>query len=83
MASRPLRLIFAVSAALQLLPLARAQGAAADYERARSFLQGNLQHSVYIADVNSHWIGKSHRFGQRCFLKPCVGRSSLTAVKSH
>ncbi len=65
MASRPLRLIFAVSAALQLLPLARAQGAAADYERARSFLQGNLQHSVYIADVNSHWIGKSHRFWYR------------------
>src|SRR5260221_9722925 len=65
MASGPLRLILAISAALQLLPLARAQGAAVDYERARTFLHGNLQHSIYIVDVNVHWIGKSSRFWYR------------------
>lgn len=42
-----------------------AQGTREDYERAQQFLQGNLQHLVYIADVNPHWIEKTSRFWYR------------------
>ena len=36
-----------------------------DYQRAQQFLQGNLRHVVYLADVNPHWIDKTHRFWYR------------------
>lgn len=39
-----------------------AQGTREDYERARKFLPGNLRHTIYIADVSPHWIGKTNRF---------------------
>src|SRR5438270_10865135 len=57
-----LRSIVVVSAAIWLLPRGFAQGTAQDYEMARSFLSGNLQHSIYIADVSAHWIDKTNRF---------------------
>ncbi|HZR64726.1 MAG TPA: DPP IV N-terminal domain-containing protein [Terriglobales bacterium] len=44
------------------IPQAAAQGKLADYERARQFLPGNLRHSIYVADVTPHWIGKTNRF---------------------
>jgi len=42
--------------------LLSAQGTLADYERARSFLPGNLRHSIYVADVSAHWVDKTNRF---------------------
>lgn len=48
-----------------LAPSLVAQGTREDYERAQQFLQGNLQHQVYIADVNPHWIEKTTRFWYR------------------
>jgi dipeptidyl-peptidase 4 len=39
-----------------------AQGTLDDYERARQFLPGNLQHSTYVAEVAPHWIHKANRF---------------------
>ncbi len=46
-----------------LLPAsALAQGMRAAYQRAESFLPGNLQKHVYVADVFPHWIGKGNRF---------------------
>ncbi len=62
MASKPLRLIFVCAVAICFLPLALAQGTGDDYQRARSFLSGNLRHSIYVADVSAHWIDKTNRF---------------------
>jgi dipeptidyl-peptidase-4 len=45
-------------------PLA-AQGTRQDYERAQQFLEGNLQHTLFIAEVNPHWIEKTSRFWYR------------------
>jgi len=42
-----------------------AQGTRDDYERAQQFLQDNLQHVLYIADVNPHWIEKTSHFVYR------------------
>src|SRR5438874_7772809 len=39
-----------------------AQGTLEDYQRAQHFLPGNLRHSIYVADVSAHWIGKTDRF---------------------
>jgi dipeptidyl aminopeptidase/acylaminoacyl peptidase len=33
-----------------------------DYQRAQRFLPGNLRHSIYVAEVEPHWIDKSDRF---------------------
>jgi dipeptidyl aminopeptidase/acylaminoacyl peptidase len=62
MVSRPLGLLCAVPVAFLLVPHGLAQGRSEDYQRARSFLYGNLRHSVYIADVSPHWIDKTNRF---------------------
>jgi dipeptidyl-peptidase-4 len=46
-----------------LLPVsALAQGKLADYQRAESFLSGNLQKKLYVANVRPNWIGHSDRF---------------------
>jgi dipeptidyl-peptidase-4 len=45
--------------------LLRAQGTPGDYQRAQTFLPGNLRHSTYMADVTPHWIEKSDRFWYR------------------
>lgn len=55
------------SGVLFVLPLlaslrAPAQGTLADYRRAEQFLPGNLQKSLYVADVFPNWIGHSDRF---------------------
>ncbi len=42
-----------------------AQGTREDYERAEKFLPGNLQHSVYVANVVPNWLNKSSRFWYR------------------
>lgn len=42
-----------------------AQGTRQDYEQARKFLPGNLRHSIYVADVEAHWIDKTNRFSYR------------------
>ncbi len=50
--------------ALVLVP-ALAQGTSpmrAAYERAVSFMPGNLQREIYVADVSPHWIGRSDSF---------------------
>lgn len=45
------------------LPIfAAAQGVRADYQHAQSFLPGNLQKKLYIADVRANWIDDSDRF---------------------
>jgi len=44
------------------LPVAFAQGALQDYQRAERFLSGNVRHLVYVADVSPHWIEKTNRF---------------------
>jgi len=59
---RRLRLLCVVAVAVFLVPHGFAQGTLEDYERARSFLYGNLRHSVYVADVSPHWIDKTNRF---------------------
>ncbi len=40
----------------------RGQGTASDYRHAEEFLPGNLQKTVYVADVFPNWIGRSDRF---------------------
>lgn len=62
MASGRLSSLCVVAVVCFLVPHGFAQGTLEDYERARSFLNGNLRHSIYIADVSPHWIGKSNRF---------------------
>ena len=62
MASRRLRLLGVMSAGLFLVSGAFSQGTLEDYERARSFLYGNLRHSIHVADVSPHWIDKTNRF---------------------
>lgn len=52
-------------ALLSYLPVALAQGALADYQRAQQFLPGNLRHLISLADVNPHWIEKTNRFWYR------------------
>lgn len=47
------------------MPWLAAQGTRDDYDRAQSFLPGNLQHVFYIANVNPHWIQKTSRFWYR------------------
>ena len=47
---------------LHAVPFALAQGTLEDYQRAQRFLPGNLQHSIYVADVSAHWIHKTDRF---------------------
>jgi dipeptidyl-peptidase 4 len=42
-----------------------AQGTLEDYQRAQKFLPGNLRHSVYVADISSHWLDKTNRFWYR------------------
>jgi len=59
---RRLRLLCVVAVAVFLVPHGFAQGTLEDYERGRSFLYGNLRHSVYVADVSPHWIDKTNRF---------------------
>jgi len=39
-----------------------AQGTLADYQNAETFLPGNLQHALYVANVFPNWIGKTERF---------------------
>lgn len=39
-----------------------AQGTLADYQNAEKFLPGNLQHSLYVANVFPNWIEKTDRF---------------------
>lgn len=55
-------------AAVVLISLAAvpaiAQGTLQDYQRAERFLPGSLK-TVYIADVDPHWIGKTDRFWYR------------------
>jgi dipeptidyl aminopeptidase/acylaminoacyl peptidase len=43
----------------------RAQGTLDDYQRAQSFLLGNLQHKVFTGDVTPNWIEKTDRFWYR------------------
>ena len=50
---------------LLLVSRLAAQGTRNDYERAQQFLQGNLEHVLYIADVNPHWNEKTSRFVYR------------------
>src|SRR5690348_7532169 len=57
-------LIAACVLALSAAPL-HAQGTLQDYQRAQQFLPGNLRHTVYLADVNPHWIEKTSRFWYR------------------
>ena len=47
------------------VPYAIAQGTLEDYQRAQSFLPGNLRHLVFPADVEPHWIEKTDRFWYR------------------
>jgi dipeptidyl-peptidase-4 len=62
MAANPRRWV-APAALLVLLPVsALAQGTRADYQRAESFLPGNLQKKLYIANVRPNWIRHSDRF---------------------
>jgi dipeptidyl-peptidase 4 len=50
-----------------LLPVSEvvAQGRLEDYQRAQSFLPGNLRHVISPADVAPHWIEKTNRFWYR------------------
>jgi dipeptidyl-peptidase 4 len=60
-----------------------AQGTLADYQRAQQFLPGNLQKSLYIADVFPNWIGHGDRFwylkmgpaGKQFFLVDAAGNT--------
>ena len=47
------------------IPQARAQGTVEDYQRAQSFLPGNLRHRVFLADVQANWIEKTSTFWYR------------------
>jgi dipeptidyl-peptidase-4 len=47
------------------LPSIFAQGTLEDYQRAQQFLEGNLRHRIYVADVAPHWIEKTGRFWYR------------------
>ena len=44
---------------------AAAQGTLEDYQRAQSFLPGNLRHKVFMGDVAPNWIEKTNRFWYR------------------
>ncbi len=58
-----LRRWIAPAALLALLPVsAMSQGMRAAYQRAESFMGGNLQGKIYIADVHPNWIGQSDSF---------------------
>ncbi len=48
-----------------LSPTVFGQGKLQDYQRAQRFLPGNLRHSLYLAEVSPHWIGKTSRFYYR------------------
>jgi dipeptidyl-peptidase 4 len=64
----PLRYGWAVllSSALLLLTVpVVAQGTLADYQRAVSFLPGNLRHQVFPAEVTPHWVEKTNHFWYR------------------
>src|ERR1700691_2997686 len=52
-------------ALLAVPAICSAQGTREDYERAEKFLAGNLQHSVYVANVVPNWLNKSSRFWYR------------------
>ncbi|HJT71358.1 MAG TPA: DPP IV N-terminal domain-containing protein [Terriglobales bacterium] len=58
--------IFQAACFLLVLPTAaRAQGTLADYQRAESFLPGNLRTKIFLADVRPNWIERSDRFWYR------------------
>lgn len=58
--------IFLATGSLLVLPfIARAQGTLADYQRAQSFLLGNLRGKISMADVRPTWIEHSDRFWYR------------------
>src|ERR1700683_3186250 len=42
-----------------------AQGTLEDYQRAQSFLPGNLRHKVFTGEVAPNWIEKTDRFWYR------------------
>ena len=44
---------------------AAAQGTLEDYQRAQSFLPGNLRHKVFMGDVAPNWMEKTNRFWYR------------------
>lgn len=53
-----------LAAVLGVLPsvVAAQGGALGDYQHAESFLPGNLQRHMYVADVQPNWVGKTNRF---------------------
>lgn len=63
--SRSAGISVAVCSLLALPLVARAQGTLADYQRAESFLPGNLRTKILLADIRPNWIGKSDRFWYR------------------
>jgi dipeptidyl-peptidase-4 len=50
---------------LLILGKAHAQGTLEDYQRAQSFLGGNLRHVFVAADVRANWIEKTNHFWYR------------------
>jgi len=59
--------LWIVSVVLLILSVSEvvAQGGLEDYQRAQSFLPGNLRHVISSADVAPHWIEKTNRFWYR------------------
>jgi len=63
--SRGMGIFFAICSFLILPSFAQAQGTLADYQRAQSFLPGNLRTKISLADVRPDWIEHSDRFWYR------------------
>src|SRR5579872_3386755 len=59
--------LWIVAVVLLIFPVPKvvAQGGLEDYQRAQSFLAGNLRHVISPADVAPHWIEKKNRFWYR------------------
>jgi len=63
--SRSVCIFLAISILLALPLTTRAQGTLADYQRAQSFLSGNLRSKISLADLRPTWIEHSDRFWYR------------------
>jgi len=62
---RSVGIFLAICSFLILPSFAPAQGTVADYQRAQSFLAGNLRSKISLADVRPEWIEHSDRFWYR------------------